>query len=248
MRHPSLQAPTSPPPGCAVPRLRSAVHERGEGGEARDAERVYPPLCSGEWARNTTALSVIPLVSIPERAAAAADDRTRRRFDPLPPPSPHVFPPPPWAPPAPRSIHGHQVAACIGLGGAVLVPAHRLHVRPAAAANPRAQGRPGPHPRAGSPRRRPRPRSSRVARPVGSRGRPGTVGRRAATADRAGWMVATFSPATARAVERDGSEIEAGARRGRRPFRPRRPGGTARAQGRPGRRSAGRAQSVSPAP
>ena len=99
---------------------------------------------------------------------------------------------------------------------------HESHVRPAWNSRPasgdRGRFEAGPGRGAGEGARW---QGSRRARPRRLAG--------AAPADRAGWMVATFSPATARAVERDGSEIEAGARRGRRP------GGTARAQGRPGR-------------
>ena len=71
----------------------SAVHERGEGGEAQDAERVYPHRRTQERRTNDYAnLSVTRHISTPDRPARAAGDRTPPRDRPYPRLPPTFFP------------------------------------------------------------------------------------------------------------------------------------------------------------
>ena len=91
MRHPSLQAPTSTPP-----RLRSAVHERGEGGEARDAERVYAPIGAPKRSAPTTSRTypsrcTYRILRARPQPPATVPPPPPPRDRPLPPPFAHVF-------------------------------------------------------------------------------------------------------------------------------------------------------------
>ena len=90
MRHPSLQAPTSTPP-----RLRSAVHERGEGGEARDAERVYAPIGAPKRSAPTTSRTYPSRCTYRILRARPQPPATvpPRAIGPYPRPSPTFFPP-----------------------------------------------------------------------------------------------------------------------------------------------------------
>ena len=93
MRHPSLQAPTSTPP-----RLRSAVHERGEGGEARDAERVYAPIGAPKRSAPTTSRTypsrcTYRILRARPQPPATVPPPPPRAIGPYPRPSPTFFPP-----------------------------------------------------------------------------------------------------------------------------------------------------------